>query len=136
MALNDPFEMKPYFDGLASDLFLTQFFNASWEAYGEDALKVLDGLIPDVWKDGHYKSTMEQSKHENPAIDLLLGTHKEKMPDLKNAIFTSFNDGLGVLCLTKERDNLIMWHITPIIIKALSLSLTISMSSFMRKTVQ
>ena len=33
MALNDPFEMKPYFEGLASDLFLTQFFNATWEAY-------------------------------------------------------------------------------------------------------
>jgi hypothetical protein len=26
MALNDPFEMKPYFEGMASDLFLRQFF--------------------------------------------------------------------------------------------------------------
>jgi hypothetical protein len=109
MALNDPFEMKPYFEGLASDLFLTQFFNASWEAYGEDALKLIDGLIPDVLKDEYYKSTMEQSKHENPGIDLLLSTHKEKMPELRNVMFTSFNDGVGVLCLTEERDNLIMW---------------------------
>ena len=109
MALNDPFEMKPYFDRLASDLFLTEFFNASWEAYGEDALKVVDGLIPDVWKDEHYKSTMEQSKHENPAIDLLLDTHKEKMSEVRNVVFTSFNNGVGVLCLTRERDSLIMW---------------------------
>lgn len=109
MALNDPFEMKPYFEGLASDLFLTQFFNASWEAYGEGAVKLIDGLIPDVLKDEHHKSTMEQAKHENPGIDLLLSTHKEKMPVLRNVMFTSFNDGVGVLCLTEERDNLIMW---------------------------
>jgi hypothetical protein len=109
MALNDPFEMKPYFDGLASDLSLKQFFNASWEAYGEEALKRFNGLIPDVLKDEHYKSTMEQSRHENPANDLLLDTHKEKMPELRNVIFTSLNNGIGVLCLTEEPGNLIMW---------------------------
>jgi hypothetical protein len=103
MALNDPFEMKPYFDGLTSDLALRQFFNASWQALGEDALNLIDGFIPDVLKDEYYKSTMEEAKHaeESPAIDLLLNTHKEKMPDLRNVIFTGFNDVIGVLCLTE-----------------------------------
>jgi hypothetical protein len=109
MALNDPFEMKPYFEGLTSESVLTEFFNASWQAYGADALKVMDTLIPDILKDEHYKASMEQSKHENPAIELLLNTHKERMPELRNVIFTSFNDEIGVLCLTEERDNLIMW---------------------------
>lgn len=109
MALNDPFEMKPYFEGLASDLFLTRFFNAAWHAYGDDVLKLIDGFIPDILKDEHYESTIQQSKDENPAIDLLLSTHKEKMPELRNVILTGFNDRVGVLCLTKERDNLIMW---------------------------
>lgn len=108
-ALNDPFEMKPYFEGLASNSFLTQFFNASWQAFGEEALKAIDGIIPDILKDEHYKSAMQQSKHENPGIDLLLSTHKEKMPELRNVVFTTFNEGIGALCLTGKRDSLTMW---------------------------
>ena len=109
MALNDPFEMKPFFDGVASDVFLTQFFNASWQAYGDDALELIDGLIPEALKDEHYRSVIAQSKSEIPAADLLLDTHRAKMPELRNVIFTSFNDGVGALCLTEERDNLVMW---------------------------
>jgi hypothetical protein len=54
---------------------------------------------------------MEQSRHqdESPAMDLLLSTHREKMPELRNVIFTRLNEGIGALCLTKDRHNLIMW---------------------------
>jgi len=49
-------------------------------AYDDDALKLIDGLIPEALKDEHYRSVIEQSKSENPAADLLLDTHRAKMP--------------------------------------------------------
>jgi hypothetical protein len=70
-ALNDPFEMKPHFEGLTSDLVLTQFFNASWQAVGEDALTAIDRFIPDILKDEHYKSTIESDVIKNDFLEFL-----------------------------------------------------------------
>ena len=108
-SLNDPFELKPYFDALASESFLSNFFNDAWQQYGQEALKLVDAQIPNELKDDHYKQTLNQVEIENPALALLLDTHKQKMPEVREIIFKNFNENIGSLCLSESADNILMW---------------------------
>jgi hypothetical protein len=78
MALNDPFEMKKHFPDEASKR-----------------------EIDEVWSDiPSYQALKEQTKREQPEfLDGLVELAKQRMPELGNVIFTSFNESIGVLSL-------------------------------------
>jgi hypothetical protein len=131
MALNDPFEMKPFFEFLAEDTIMKQLFlfggEETWNAGFDQGYslisKVFDQMkkhfpneesqreIDKIWNDlPQYQSLKEQTKQERPVfLDGLVDLAKERMSELRNVIFTSFNESVAVLSLTQKSDDILMW---------------------------
>jgi Protein of unknown function (DUF2971) len=131
MALNDPFEMKPFFELLAEDAIMKQLFcfggedtwNAGFDMGYSLITMVFDEMkkhFPDeaskheidkIWNGlPSYQSLKEQTKQEQPEfLDGLVELAKQRMPELRNVIFTSFNESIGVLSLTQKCDDILMW---------------------------
>jgi hypothetical protein len=131
MALNDPFEMKPFFELLAEDAIMKRLFcfggEDTWNAgfdMGYSMIKmVFDEMkkhfpdeaskreIDEIWNGlPSYQSLKEQTKQEQPEfLDGLVELAKQRMPELRNVIFTSFNESIGVLSLTQKCDDILMW---------------------------
>lgn len=130
MALNDPFEMKPFFEVLAEDRIMKQLFcfdgDNTWNAgfdMGYSMIKtVFDEMkkhfpdeastreIDEIWNGLPYQSLKEQTKQEQPEfLNGIVELTKQRMPDLRNVVFTSFNEHVGVLSLSQKRDDILMW---------------------------
>jgi Protein of unknown function (DUF2971) len=131
MALNDPFEMKPFFELLAEDTIMKQMLcfggESTWEA-GSDLsysmiAMVFDEMkkyfpdessrkeIDEIWNGlPSYEALREQAKQERPAfLDNLVELAKQRMPELRNVIFTRFNQTIGILSLTQKPADICMW---------------------------
>lgn len=131
MALNDPFEMKPFFELLAEDTIMKQLFcfggEDTWNA-GFDLSYSMFTMVFDEMKKHFpdeaskreidevsnslpsYQALKEQTKQEQPEfLEKLVELAKQLMPELRNVIFTSFNESIGVLSLTPKSDDLLMW---------------------------
>jgi Protein of unknown function (DUF2971) len=131
MALNDPFEMKPFFELLAEDSIMKQLFcfggdgtwNAGFDLGYSTISMVFDEMkkhfpdesskreIDEIWNGlPSYQSLKEQTRQERPAfLDGLVEFAKQRMPELRQVIFTKFNESLGVLSLTQKCDDILMW---------------------------
>lgn len=131
MALNDPFEMKPFFELLAEDTIMKQLFCFDGESTRDAGFDlgysmismVFDQMkkhfpdepskreVDEIWNGlPSYQSLKEQTKQERPAfLGGLVELAKQRMPELRNVIFTSFNESIGVLSLTQKRDDILMW---------------------------
>lgn len=131
MALNDPFEMKPFFGRLAKDATMKQLFcfggeetsNAGFDLGYSKIAQVFDEMkkhCPDeasksevdkIWNElPSYQSLKEQTKQEQPEhLDALVELTKQLMPELRNVVFASFNESIGVLSLSEKRDDILMW---------------------------
>lgn len=131
MALNDPFEMKPFFELLAEDTIMKQMLcfggESTWEA-GFDLSYSMIAMVFDEMKKyfpdessrkeideirnglPSYEALREQAKQERPAfLDNLVELAKQRMPELRNVIFTRFNQTIGILSLTQKSDDICMW---------------------------
>jgi hypothetical protein len=131
MALNDPFEMKPFFELLAEDAIMKQLFcfggedtwNAGFDLGYSMIRMVFDEMkehfpgeastreIDEIWNGlPSYQSLKEQTKQEQPEfLNGLVESAKQRMPELRNVIFTSFNESIGVLSLSQKHDDILMW---------------------------
>lgn len=131
MALNDPFEMKPFFELLAEDAIMKQLLcfggEDTWNTgfdLGYSMIRVVfDEMkkhfpdeastreIDEIWNGlPSYQYLKEQTKHEQPEfLGGLVELAKQRMPELRNVIFTSFNESIGVLSLSQKRDDILMW---------------------------
>jgi hypothetical protein len=131
MALNDPFEMKPFFELLAEDAIVKRLvcsggeetWNAGFSLGYSMSSMVFDEIkkyfpdesskraIEEIRNDlPSYQFLKEQTRQEHPAfVDGLVELAKQRMPELRNVIFTRFNESVGVLSLTQKRDDILMW---------------------------
>jgi hypothetical protein len=131
MALNDPFEMKPFFETLAEDTIMRQLFcfggEGTWNAgfdlgYSMISMVLIEMKkhfpdeaskreIDEIWNGlPSYQSLKEETKEERPGfLDGLVELAKQQMPELRNVIFTRFNESIGVLSLTQKCDDIVMW---------------------------
>lgn len=131
MALNDPFEMKPFFELLAEDTIMKQLLRFggedTWDAGFDLGYSMISMVFDEMKKHfpdesskreideirnglPSYQSLKEQTKQEQPAfLDGLVELAKQRMPELRNVIFTKFNESIGVLSLTQKRDDILMW---------------------------
>ena len=131
MALNDPFEMKPFFELLAEDPIMKRLFcfggegiwNAGFDLGYSTILMVFDEMkkhFPDESSKREideirnglpsYQSLKEQTKQERPGfLDGLVESAKQRMPELRNVILTKFNESIGVLSLTQKNADILMW---------------------------
>lgn len=129
-ALNDPFEMKPYYERLASDDTLTTIFIADEEIQDkgfnigydiiEDVFESFKNFLPEEMHGEiekvknlipERKEFLKQAKAEHPKLieNELLPLHLQQMPEIRNKVSDSFNYTLGILCLSEIPDNLLMW---------------------------
>lgn len=126
-AFNDPFEMKPSINSIASEGFLEKTFQDGFEnsltnVYEEEIDKYIDGL--DLHSDT--KSALRKRLKGEEALGLVkaLGdAHKKELGNifkyytqspnltdtLKKSVDSAFNKTIGILSLTEKRDNLLMW---------------------------
>jgi hypothetical protein len=131
MALNDPFEMKPFFELLAEDAIMKQLLcfggEGTWNAGFDLGYSMISTVfnemkkhspdesskreIDEIWNGlPPYQSLKEQTKRERPTfLEGLVELAKQRMPELRNVIFTKFNENIGVLSLTQKWDDILMW---------------------------
>lgn len=128
-ALNDPFELKPYFEAFAEDGFIRQIFltNAEvlegFEIGASMVSQVIDELEKQFPGDTHKEKFAEirrdlppvevlkqQAREEYPeTVESIIGLMKNNMPYLRNEVIAKYSENIGILSLTEKRDNLLMW---------------------------
>jgi len=117
--LNDPFEMKPYFNAPAEDNeFLKQLEKARAEIT-EEALQHTFRMLPVSMQtplNYQYLASMllEQSSSEGEdgwkhMLPNLLQTAVQLQPEIRKLVQHNMTKQIGVLCLTEKPDNLLMW---------------------------
>ena len=130
-ALNDPFEGKPYYARLASDERILAELQLGDENlligvqelgvnFVDDFLAQFQEMLPN-----ELQAEMKQIRDELPSKDKLLQEVQdgysdniqktliplshEMMPFLRPRIAESFNQAIGILCLSKSHRNNLMW---------------------------
>ena len=105
--LNDPFELKPHLAALATPEYAAaELRRAMPRVLAEELAKVpaeLRALIP-----GHVMETLLES--QLPRFQTQLeGLSAQMMPLLQETMARKLEELLGILCLTEDADNLLMW---------------------------
>ena len=105
--LNDPFELKPHLAALATPEYAAaELRRAMPRVLAEELAKVpaeLRALIP-----GHVMETLLES--QLPRFQTQLeGLSAQMMPLLQETKARKLEELLGILCLTEDADNLLMW---------------------------
>lgn len=106
-AFNDPFELKPHLSSLASDSFITDELNEQFE----EILKKEYLKLPTAIKNSlPYSKFLEHSYTKKDEVtSSVLVMAKQIMPTVNESMHKAFEDHVGVLSLTEDDHNLLMW---------------------------
>lgn len=118
-ALNDPIEMRPFFEVVAEDSFLRGEFEKTQAALWEDALRLTYDNRPPKYASLSFEEFKQMAERLAPnseqmlrqSIDdtLELAKSDDLMALTRKQIFKEFDESIGVLSLTEKPDNLLMW---------------------------
>lgn len=117
-ALNDPFEMQPYFESIAKDSYFKEELNKSRDNMLDTALKDVYSKLPIEIKQVVSFEMLKQLIDEHPeevehliqsSIHQTLDIVKEFMPIAREQFYAAMDKNIGVFCLTEKRDNRLMW---------------------------
>jgi hypothetical protein len=117
-ALNDPFEFAPYYDAHASPEQALKTVSDNRNYVAVKGLTKIYKSRPDFQKvytlDDFIKTAIE--KHPDILLELMANTTPQaleevnaNMPDARKRRIELLNKNLGILCLTEEAANLLMW---------------------------
>lgn len=106
-AFNDPFELKPYLSSLASDSIITDELNEQFEEIlKKEYLKLPSAIKQNIT----YPKFLEYSyTKKDEVLNGVLAMSKQIMPTLNQEMHKTFEDYIGVLSLTENDHNLLMW---------------------------
>lgn len=115
--LNDPFEMKPYFQGIAKESFIRE--QLTYRNLPESVIKeAYESEVPETLKDILPFESAKKLLDQNPqkmeqlmsaAVDEILNVMGGLMPNVREQFFQSLNSAIGILCLSEKPDNHLMW---------------------------
>ena len=130
-ALNDPFEGKPYYETLAPDDVIRSLLTSSFdslpinpmEAFGNALVSSLRetlgdehaAIVSDV--ESALQEVMPTPENPNNSRDAftefvdgdLIPLARNMGSEIRRRIVQTFNDEVGIFCLSKVRDNNLMW---------------------------
>lgn len=106
-AFNDPFELKPLISSLAGDTAIIDELNDQFKEIIKNEYEKLPSSIKDNFT---FQKFLEfsYSKKED-VISNLLTISKEIMPLVNEEMHKAFEDSIGILSLTENDNNLLMW---------------------------
>jgi len=106
-AFNDPFELKPYLKSLASESVITDELNEQFESiFKEEYSK----LPPATKNNISYSKFLEFSyTKKEEVVSNVLNMSKQIIPALNNEMHKAFDNRVGILSLTENDHNLLMW---------------------------
>jgi hypothetical protein len=115
-ALNDPFEMQPYFEWVAGENFflercdLTQIIEYSLrETYAELPTKHRASQSFEEFRRFIYAQPQKLQSTIRSAINQALEQAKAFSPPVRESFSKMINRDVGILCLTGKCDNHLMW---------------------------
>lgn len=106
-ALNDPFELKPYI----SEIQTRKESESDFQSLAPEMItKIYEELPADVQS----KLSLEQIQalamnQSSTILDKLQETFEQARPRVQKSMESTFDEVLGILCLTESPDNLLMW---------------------------
>jgi hypothetical protein len=104
---NDPFELKLVVERLASDSHITETISSQFEQMIEDEYKELPDTLKNVLT---YDQLLAFSiTKKKGVIDSVLAQTKTMAPGLNALLNKKLEESMGVLCLTEDESNLLMW---------------------------
>ncbi|WP_374538099.1 DUF2971 domain-containing protein [Chitinimonas taiwanensis] len=103
LVLNDPFELKPHFKALATQSYLECEFEKAFDLEIKRQSSVVVGGLSEaqinfLWQDYLTKAKL-----------FFLNSASSMMPAIGAAISSKFEEMIGILCLTEDVSNLLMW---------------------------
>lgn len=128
-ALNDSFEMKPYYERIASNEALTEILTSNEEAQNigfDFAYDLIDALFerakaiaPQLSEEitkvrqeiPERELFLEQIKSDYPNLieSEVLPVQIEHMSEIRLYVFEQFNEKMGILCLSENPNSELMW---------------------------
>lgn len=118
-ALNDPFELRPYFEVFVNEGELLDHMARHpvdltphlLEAYEAAPLEDRAGLSPDEWLAAMRVLLESEQGREvyGETLGLLLGAVREATPTLRERVYAEFGERCGILSLAEAPDVDLMW---------------------------
>ncbi len=122
-ALNDPYEMKPYFEVIATTEEFNKRLNLAWKHIPEDDIPYLVDTVfksipsPEIEREKAIALMKQISTTHSAEADQklteMVNNLVETIPIPKSLIreffFQTINKHLGVFCLTETAKNILMW---------------------------
>lgn len=106
-ALNDPFELKPHFSGLASPEFLEATIR---RLLPNIAREEFEKLPPEVQSQASAEALHDAFLRLLPRAKVDIKAMTDTLvPMLKEEIARKFEELIGILCLSESPDSLLMW---------------------------
>lgn len=107
-ALNDPFEFRPHVAGWGTHEELKAVADARWEAYAKEQYDDLSSRLGPRMSFAEFRKKIEYDKapmmKEALARDM---AHANQ--EMAEKMAAQINEGIGVLCLCEDPDDLLMW---------------------------
>ncbi|MEN9574645.1 MAG: hypothetical protein RL514_2500 [Verrucomicrobiota bacterium] len=103
---NDPFEFRPFIERVATDEGLRKYVGDNFERLVDEELAKYGALVSFV-PQAPLKALLQSQKARLPELFRLL--ESEALQKVSPAIDSLLNTMLGVLCLSKVMDSLLMW---------------------------
>ncbi len=105
-AFNDPFEMSPFIKEIASDAEIEamlddQHVASVHEQYMKNN-REFKRKVP-------FERYLKQYSKEELLVEIKASAHGRALDQVRESLPVSFNQALGILCLTTKFDNLLMW---------------------------
>lgn len=105
-AFNDPFEMSPFIKEIASDAEIESILDADHES---NVREVYSKKNREYRRKVPFEKFLKQYPKEELLVEIKASAHGRALDKVRESLPVSFNQALGILCLTTKFDNLLMW---------------------------
>jgi hypothetical protein len=105
-AFNDPFEMSPFIKEIASDAEIEAILDDQHVARVNEEYMKQNREFRRAHK---FESYLKGFPKDELLVEIKASAHGKALDQIRESLPVSFNQALGVLCLTTKFDNLLMW---------------------------